>query len=182
MTYSIEVSTSVGQPTTLPLEVPDVLEENVTWLKDGQRTTHTMLKDGSLYISHTELSDQGDYTAMVTKDHDTSSKAYSVIVVEPEMPLGLFYVHASISKSLLYISDVSVSYTVIKVEDFPEHMSLLTSGDKLSLNAEYESLKVKAPFTQYAAKMPVNIAKNRYKNIVACKREFMKNAWQFLCY
>ena len=93
MTYSIEVCTSVGQPTTLPLEVPDVLEENVTWLKDGQRTTHTMLKDGSLYISHTELSDQGDYTAMVTKDHDTSSKAYTVSVVEPEMPLGLLYVY-----------------------------------------------------------------------------------------
>ena len=93
MTYSIEVCTSAGHPTTLPLEVPDVLEENVTWLKDGQRTIHTMLKDGSLYISHTELSDLGDYTAMVTKDHDTSSKAYTVSVVEPEMPLGLLYVH-----------------------------------------------------------------------------------------
>ena len=75
----------------------------------------------------------------------------------------------------MYISDVSVSNTVIKVEDFPEHVSLLKSGNKSSLNAEYESLKVKAPFTQYAAKMPVNIAKNRYKNIVACKKEFMKN-------
>ena len=174
-TYSIEVSTSVGQPTTLPLEIPDVLEENVTWFKDGQQTTHTMLKDGSLYISHTELSDQGDYTAMVTKHHDTSSKAYSVIVVEPEMPLGLLYVYTAIGKSLLYIADVSISHTVIKVEDFPEHVSLLKSGDKSSLNANYESLKVKAPFTQFAAKMPVNIAKNRYKNIVACKREFMKN-------
>ena len=181
-TYSIEVSTSVGQPTTLPLEVPDVLEENVTWLKDGQQTTHTMLKDGSLYISHTELSDQGDYTAMVTKDHDTSSKAYSVLVIDPEMPLGLLYVCTAIGKSLLYIADVSVSHTVIKVEDFPEYLSLLKSGDKSSLNAEYESLKVKAPFTQYAAKMPVNIAKNRYKNIVACKTEFMMNGHFYLCY
>ena len=51
-----------------------------------------MLKDGSLYISHTELSNQGEYTAMVIKDGDTSSKAYTVLVVEPEMPLGLLYV------------------------------------------------------------------------------------------
>ena len=70
---------------------------------------------------------------------------------------------------LFYISDVSVSETVIKVEDFPEHVSLLKSGDKSTVNAEYESLKMKAPFTQYAAKIPINIAKNRYKNIVACK-------------
>ena len=55
------------------------------------------------------------------------------------------------------------------MEDFPEHVSLLKSGDKSNLNAEYESLRVNAPFTQYAAKMPVNIPKNRYKNIVACK-------------
>ena len=92
MTYSIEVRTSVGQPTTLLLEIPDVMEENVTWVKDGQRSSHAMLKDGSLYISHTELSDQGEYTAMVIKDGDTSSKAYTVLVVEPEMPLGLLYV------------------------------------------------------------------------------------------
>ena len=92
MTYSIEVRTSVGQPTTLLLEIPDVMEENVTWVKDGQRSSHAMLKDGSLYISHTELSDQGEYTAMVMKDGDTSSKAYTVLVVEPEMPLGLLYV------------------------------------------------------------------------------------------
>ena len=92
MTYSIEVRTSVGQPTTLLLEIPDVMEENVTWVKDGQRSTHTMLKDGSLYISHTELSDQGEYIAMVLKNNDTNSKAYTVLVVEPEMPLGLLYV------------------------------------------------------------------------------------------
>ena len=94
MTYSIEVRTSVGQSTTLLLEIPDVMEENVTWVKDGQRSTHAMLKDGSLYISHTELSDQGEYTAMVIKDGDTSSKAYTVtvLVVELEMPLGLLYV------------------------------------------------------------------------------------------
>ena len=88
-TYSIEVRTSVGQPTTILLEVPNVTEENVIWLKDGQQSTHTVLKDGSLYISHTELSDQGEYTVMVTIGDDTSSKAYTVLVVDPEMPLGL---------------------------------------------------------------------------------------------
>ena len=80
--------TSVGQPTTLPLEIPDVMEGNVIWLKDGQQSTHTVLKDGSLYISHTELSDQGEYTVMVTRHDDASSKAYTVLVVDPEMPLG----------------------------------------------------------------------------------------------
>ena len=87
-TYSIEVRTSVGQPTTLPLDIPDVTEDNVIWLKDGQQSTHTVLKDGSLYISHTELSDQEEYTVMVTIDGGASSKAYTVLVVDPEMPLG----------------------------------------------------------------------------------------------
>ena len=83
MTYSIEVHTSADQPTTLLLEVPDVIEENVTWFKDGERSSHPLLKDGSLYISHTKLSDQGEYTAMVTRDYDdTSSKAYTVMVVD----------------------------------------------------------------------------------------------------
>ena len=89
-TYSTEVHTSVGHPTTLLLDVPDVTEENVTWIKDGQQSTHTLLKDGSLYISHTELSDQGEYTVMVTIDGDTSSETYTVLVVNPEMPQGLF--------------------------------------------------------------------------------------------
>ena len=87
--YSIEIRTSVGHTTTILLEVPNVTEENVTWIKDGQQCTHTVLKDGSLYISHTELSDQGEYTVMVTIDDDKSSKAYTVLVVDPEMPLGL---------------------------------------------------------------------------------------------
>ena len=51
-------------------------------------------------------------------------------------------------------------------------MSLLKSGDRSNLNAEYETLKVNATFTQHAAKMPINIAKNRYKNIVACKNSY----------
>jgi len=83
------VTTSVSQPTTLLLEIPDVTKENVIWLKGGQLTTHTMLKDGSLYISHTELSDQGEYRAMVTEDDHTSSKVYTLFVVKPKMPLGL---------------------------------------------------------------------------------------------
>ena len=68
-----------------------------------------------------------------------------------------------------WFSDVRVSHTVIKVEDFPEHVSLLKSGNKSSLSTEYETLKVNTTFTQSAAKMPINKAKNRYKNIVACK-------------
>ena len=88
-TYSIEVTTSVNQPTTLLLEIPNVMKENVIWLKDGDPATHTMLNDGSLYISNTALSDQGEYTAMVTEDDHTSSKVYTLFVIEPKMPLGL---------------------------------------------------------------------------------------------
>ena len=88
-TYSTEVHTSVGHPTTLLLDVPDVTEENVIWTKEGQQSNHTVLKDGSLYISHTEFSDQGEYTVMVTKDGDTSSETYTVLVVNSEMPQGL---------------------------------------------------------------------------------------------
>ena len=102
-TYSVEVQTSVGQPTTLLLEVPDVMEENVTWFKDGQQSTHTMLKDGSLYISHTELSDQGEYTVMVKTDDDTSPKAYTVLVVDPQMSLGMFMYLNSTGKFVFHI-------------------------------------------------------------------------------
>ena len=79
--------TSAGQPTTLLLEVPDVIEENVTWFKDGERSTYPLVKDGSLYISHTKLSDQGEYTAMIG-NNDASSKAYTVMMVDIAMPLG----------------------------------------------------------------------------------------------
>ena len=88
-TYSTDVRTSVGHPTTLLLDVPNVTKDNVKWLKDGQQSTHTVLKDGSLYISHTELSDQGEYTVMVTIGDDTSSETYTVRAVDPEMPPGL---------------------------------------------------------------------------------------------
>ena len=60
------------------------MEENVIWLKDGQQSTHTVLKDWLLYIFHTELSDQGEYTVMVTKDDDANSKTYTVLVIDPE--------------------------------------------------------------------------------------------------
>ena len=43
------------------------------------------------------------------------------------------------------------------------------SGNESNLSDEHETLEVNATFTQYAAKMPINIAKNRYKNIVACE-------------
>ena len=102
-TYTTEVHTSVGHPTTLLLDVPDVTEENVTWIKDGQQCTrYTLLKDGSLYISHTELSDQGEYTVMVTIDDDTSSETYTVLVVNPEMPQGLLLYNNLSNKKLLY--------------------------------------------------------------------------------
>ena len=108
-TYSTEVHTSVGHPTTLLLDVPDVMEENVIWVKDGQQCTrYTVLKDGSLYISHTELSDQGEYTVMVTKDGDTSSETYTVLVVDPEMPQGLLL---CIKRNLLY-TDFQTSESV----------------------------------------------------------------------
>ena len=65
-----------------------------------------------------------------------------------------------------FFSDVSVSHTAQKVEDF---LMLLTSMDSAKLDAQYNSLIVDASFTQHAANIPVNVDKNKYKNILPCK-------------
>ncbi|XP_065886416.1 uncharacterized protein [Dysidea avara] len=141
-----EVKTSVGQPTTLTHEYSGLLESDVQWLKDNEPVNHPILKDGSLYIPHTELFDQGEYALVIMTDNSVFSVIYNVQVFDPKMPL-----------------DVSVSHTAQKVEDF---LMLLTSMDSAKLDAQYNSLIVDASFTQHAANIPVNVDKNKYKNIL----------------
>ena len=66
---STEVHTSVDQPTTLVIKLPDDYEAEVVWKKDaGETVSHSVLPDGSLYIVNTDLSDEGEYTVIVSGD------------------------------------------------------------------------------------------------------------------
>ena len=60
-------------------------------------------------------------------------------------------------------------HSVIKIEDFTEHVALLKAEKDTKLNEEFELVAVNVPFTQHAAKLLCNKAKNRYKNIIPCK-------------
>ena len=58
----------------------------------------------------------------------------------------------------------------IKVEDFAEHVEMLQSNMCEQFQTDYE-LIARASETEYtfhAAKLAVNVNKNRYKNILPC--------------
>ena len=57
----------------------------------------------------------------------------------------------------------------IKVEDFAEHLAMLQSNMNQQFRADYDSLVSDAEYTFHAAKLGVNMTKNRYKNILPCK-------------
>ena len=57
----------------------------------------------------------------------------------------------------------------IKQEDFCDHVASVKAQNGAKLIEEFESLVVDAPFTQHAAKLLRNKAKNRYKNVTPCK-------------
>ena len=82
----VEITTSVGQPTTLFVELPYADDSEITWQKDGKSLSHPVLPDGSLYIAHTKLSDQGDYTVTATATDNTTSEILKLIVIDPKMP------------------------------------------------------------------------------------------------
>lgn len=81
-----EVTTSVGQPTTLFVELPYSDQSEITWKKDGEPVSYQVLSDGSLYIANTELSDKGDYTVTITGTDDGTSETIQLIVINPQMP------------------------------------------------------------------------------------------------
>ena len=82
----MEVTTSVGQPTTLFVELPYADDSEITWQKDGKSVSHPVLPDGSLYIANTKISDQGDYTVTATATDNTTSEMLKLIVIDPKMP------------------------------------------------------------------------------------------------
>ena len=57
----------------------------------------------------------------------------------------------------------------VKVEDFPEHVTMMQSDDSIRFEREYEKITVDIPFSHHAAKLYVNGLKNRYKNIIPCE-------------
>ena len=85
-TVAKEVTTSVGQPTTLIVELPYSDHSEITWKKDGELVNHQMLSDGSLYITDTGISDQGDYTVTTTGTEDSSPEIIRLTVINPQLP------------------------------------------------------------------------------------------------
>ena len=81
-----EVTTSVGQPTTLFGELPYSDQSEITWKKDGEPVNHLILSDGSLYIIDTALSDQGDYTVTTSGAEDATPEIIRLTVINPLMP------------------------------------------------------------------------------------------------
>ena len=57
----------------------------------------------------------------------------------------------------------------VKIEDFTGHVATLQAQNQGKLIEEFELLTINAPFTQHAARLLCNKAKNRYKNIAPCK-------------
>ena len=80
------VRSSVGQPTTLMIALPDIHRPTITWKKDGQQVNHPVFLDGSLYIVNTSLSDQGRYIVAVSSDGSTESATIQLTVINPQMP------------------------------------------------------------------------------------------------
>jgi len=81
-----EVTTSVGRPTTLFVELPYSDQSEIIWKKDKEPVSHKILSDGSLYIANTELSDKGDYTVTITDTDDGTSETIRLTVIDPQMP------------------------------------------------------------------------------------------------
>lgn len=80
------VTTSLGQPTTLFNGLPYSDLSEITWKKDGDPINDLVLTDGSLYISDTGISDQGDYTVTVNDVNDATSETIRLIVIDPKIP------------------------------------------------------------------------------------------------
>ena len=87
----MEVTTSVGQPTTLFVELPYADDSEIIWKKDGKPVTYPVLPDGSLYIASTKLTDQGSYTVTASSTDNTTSESLQLVVIDPKMPTSKNY-------------------------------------------------------------------------------------------
>ena len=83
------MKTSVDQPTTLVIKLPDDYNGEVAWKKDkGEEVNHPVLPDGSLYIVNTDLTDQGEYTVVVSGDDSVGFEKLQLTVVDLQLPAG----------------------------------------------------------------------------------------------
>ena len=82
------MKTSVDQPTTLVVGLPDDCKAEVTWKKDGEPINHPVLTDGSLYIPNTHSSDKGVYTVYIIKKDSVVSESLQLTVADPRLPPG----------------------------------------------------------------------------------------------
>lgn len=81
------MKTSVDQPTTLVIKLPDDHEAEVIWKKDkGDSVSHPMLPDGSLYIVNTDLSDKGEYTVIISGENSVGFEKLQLTVFDPQLP------------------------------------------------------------------------------------------------
>ena len=80
---TVEVITSVNQPTTLFIDTTGNPPAEIEWSKDGSPVSHPITSDGSLYIMHTEHSDQGGYTVTATNPVGSSQQVITVTVIQP---------------------------------------------------------------------------------------------------
>lgn len=55
------------------------------------------------------------------------------------------------------------------MEDFSEHFAMLQSNMCEQFQVDFDSLESETEYTFHAAKLAVNVNKNRYTNIVPCK-------------
>lgn len=81
----VKITTSVGQPTTLFVDIPHF---EITWKKEMLAIKHQVLPGGSLYITDTQLDDQGDYTMTAVDNKSVVSMKFQLKVINPQMCTG----------------------------------------------------------------------------------------------
>ena len=69
----------------------------------------------------------------------------------------------------LYCFIANADKEPIKIEEFTEHLAMLQSNMCEQFQIDYNSLGSETEYTFHAAKLTVNVNKNRYKNILPCK-------------
>ena len=68
----------------------------------------------------------------------------------------------------LYCFIANADKEPIKIEEFTEHLAMLQANMCEQFQIDYNSLGSETEYTFHAAKLPVNVNKNRYKNILPC--------------
>ena len=163
------MKTSVDQPTTLVVGLPDDCKAEITWKKDGEPINHPVLTDGSLYIPNTHSTDKGMYTVNINKKDGVVSENLQLTVNDPRLPPGKKKYCFCVFIVLFHNVVERTGRKPIKIEDFTEHVASLKAENEAKMIEEFELLTINAPFTQHAARLLCNKSKNRYKNIAPCK-------------